>query len=241
MLRAARRIERAARRLAGIGNLRFLHIGKTGGSAVRHVLGDWSACSKRKIILHWHNLRFTEVPAGDQTIFFLRDPVKRFVSSFYSRQRQGRPKYDNPWTEDEQLAFSRFGTANELALALSSEDAVVKSNAEMAMGRIQHVNRPYGWWFADEASFLSRTDRLFFIGFQEQLADDFDRLKRMLGIPAAACLPEDEVLSHRAPEGTDRWLEPQAERNLQRWYAADIRFVELCRELIEKHPRLAGR
>ena len=241
VLRAIRRIQRATHRLAGGGNLHFLHIGKTGGTAVRHALGEWSACSKRRVILHWHNLRFTEVPAGDGAIFFLRDPVTRFVSSFYSRQRQGKPKYDNPWTEDEQIAFAQFGTANELALALSSEDPAIRSKAEEAMRRVRHVNQRYEWWFADESSFLSRLDQVFFIGFQERLAEDFDRLKRMLGIPAAARLPEDEVHSHRAPDDTDRRLEPQAERNLRAWYADDIRFFELCCELIEKHPRLAGR
>lgn len=91
LIKTVRRFQRGVSRLAGEGDIRFIHVGKTGGSAVRHALGEWSGFSKRKLILHWHDLRFTDLPAGDQAIFFLRDPVGRFVSSFYSRQRRGRP------------------------------------------------------------------------------------------------------------------------------------------------------
>lgn len=241
LIKTVRRFQRGVSRLAGEGDIRFIHVGKTGGSAVRHALGEWSGFSKRKLILHWHDLRFTDLPAGDQAIFFLRDPVGRFVSSFYSRQRRGRPRYDNPWSPDEAIAFSRFHTANELARALSAADAELREHAQDAMRGIRHVNQPYGWWFRDEASLLSRVDDIFFIGFQEQLADDFDRLRAMLGIPDRARLPDDEVLAHRAPDGTDRSLDPEAERNLRDWYAADLRLYEKCRDLVRTHPRLGGR
>jgi len=241
MLNMVRRCQRAVSRFAGEGDIRLIHVGKTGGSAVRHALGEWSGLSKRRIIIHWHDLRFTDLPVGDQAIFFLRDPVRRFVSSFYSRQRQGRPKYDNPWNSDEALAFSRFHTANELARGLSAADAELREHAQDAMRGIRHVNQPYGWWFRDEASLLSRVDDIFFIGFQEQLADDFNRLRSMLGIPAEARLPDDEVLAHRASDGTDRSLDPEAERNLRDWYAADFRLYERCRDLVRAHSRLGGR
>lgn len=241
MLRTVRRCQRAVSRLAGKGNIRFIHVGKTGGSAVRHALGEWSGLSKRRLILHWHDLRFTELPVGDQAVFFLRDPLRRFVSSFYSRRRQGRPKYDNPWNPDEALAFSRFHTANDLARALSAADPGLREHARHAMLGIRHVNQPYTWWFRDEASLLSRIDDILFIGFQEQLADDFDRLRGLLGIPRQARLQDDEVLAHRAPDNTDRSLDPEAERNLRDWYAADFRLYERCRDLVRTHPRLGGR
>ena len=59
-------------------------------------------------------------------MFFVRDPISRFVSGFNSRLRKGLPKMYFPWAPGEKLAFSRFATPNQLALALSSSDAGAK-------------------------------------------------------------------------------------------------------------------
>ena len=99
----------------------FLHIGKTGGAAVKHALKPVAAAGH--LMLHGHDVRLHDVAPGEQVFFFLRDPLSRFVSAFYSRQREGRPRYVVPWTPDEEAAFGRFRTANELADGLSSTSA----------------------------------------------------------------------------------------------------------------------
>ncbi len=43
------------------------------------------------------------ITEGEGIIFFLRDPTSRFVSGFYSRQRQGQPRYYSPWSSDEKI------------------------------------------------------------------------------------------------------------------------------------------
>jgi len=93
--------------------LHFLHIGKTGGTAVKHALKPVAAPGY--LMLHGHDVRLHDVAPDEQVFFFLRDPLSRFVSAFYSRQREGRPRYVVPWTPDEEAAFGRFRTANELA------------------------------------------------------------------------------------------------------------------------------
>ena len=68
--------------------LHFLHIGKTGGTAVKHALKPVAAAGH--LMLHGHDVRLHDVAPGEQVFFFLRDPLSCFVSAFYSRQREGR-------------------------------------------------------------------------------------------------------------------------------------------------------
>ncbi len=219
----------------------FLHIGKTGGTAVGYAIEKHSGWgTPYAVCLHGHGTVLRDVPEGEKFFFFVRDPVTRFVSSFYSRQRQGRPRYFWPWTAEEAAAFARFATANQLALALSSPSADERSMAEMAMNHIRHVRDSYWKWFVSETYFLSRVGDLFFIGYQEALASDFDLLRRKLCLPGDAALPDDDLLAHRSPRHLDRRLEERAIANLHEWYGDDFRFLDLCRRILRDHPEIRG-
>ena len=215
--------------LRGRRIVHFLHIGKTGGTAVKHALHSHLVTSAYLIRPHGHRTLLAQIPNGQSVIFFLRDPQTRFVSAFYSRLREGRPRYNNPWNADEKIIFERFSTPNQLALALSSKDVDLRTQAEGAMRTITHVKDSYSRWFGSEEYFMSRLADILFVGFQETLNDDFQRLKAKLGLPDALALPDDDVLAHRSPANLDRVLETEAVQNLRRWYAADFKFVELCR------------
>lgn len=208
----------------------FLHIGKTGGTAVRRALSPF--LETHDIAVHSHFFYVRDVPEGEPFFMFLRHPVPRFVSGFHSRQRQGRPLNSMPWTEGEQEAFSIFKTPNELAEALSSSDSVRRSSAESAMSRIAHVNMSFYWWIESDEYFSRRQDDLLMVGFQEHLDRDFEILKEKLQVPADAELPSDDLSMHRTPEGFDKRLSPAAVRNLSTWYARDIAFYERC---LERH------
>jgi len=207
----------------------FLHVGKTGGTAVKHALQPFA--DRFGIALHEHGTTLLEVPGGEHFFFFLRDPVTRFVSSFNSRKRCGRPRYEQPWTADERWAFGKFATPDELAKNLSSADPAVAEAAALAMRRIGWVRAGYDRWFIGRDWLLSRLRDLRFIGMQESLAADFETLKRLLRLPAECRLPDDPVAAHRTPAGLERDLSEAAVANLRRWYAADIAFYEFCREL----------
>jgi hypothetical protein len=56
----------------------FLHVGKTGGTAVKHALQPIAA--RFGIVLHPHPTTLPEVPAGEFFFFFLRDPAARFAT-----------------------------------------------------------------------------------------------------------------------------------------------------------------
>jgi hypothetical protein len=211
--------------------LHVLHVGKTGGTALKHVLAAHQDEADYRLLFRGHEVGISGVPAGERFMFLIRDPLSRFVSAFNGRLREDRPRYHYPWREEEREAFAIFRTPNELALALSSADPERRAAAVRAMNGIGHLNTPYSFWFGDEAAFRSRVPDVFFIGFQDRLDEDFEALRRRLGLPATAQLPRDDTTAHRAPSGLDHELEDEARANLESWYARDIAFVELCREL----------
>ena len=229
--KARLRAHRYYHRLKGKPRVHFLHLGKTGGSAVKYAIENCPNPHSRYVVyLHPHETTLRDVPPQESFFFFLRDPISRFVSGFYSRQRQGRPRYFLRWTPAEEAAFARFTTPNALATALTSTDDHERVQAEAAMKTILHVKDSYWNWFESREYFSSRLADLFFVGFQEQLSSDFEIITSKLGLPGLA-LPEDEVHAHRNPEYLDKSLDATAVANLEKWYAADFEFVDLCRNL----------
>lgn len=206
--------------------LHFLHISKAGGSALQAALTDVEC--RYEIVLHGHPTTLRDVPEGDGVFFFVRDPVSRFASAFLSRQRRGMPRYQGKHTEREVVAFSQFSTPNELACALSSADAERRVAAEHAMGGINHVRIHYADWFHGIDYLDSRRHDVFFVGFQERLAADFDALRDKLGLSDSVALPDDPVLAHRRPADQDGHLTDDAVANIEAWYGDDRAFYNHC-------------
>jgi hypothetical protein len=211
--------------------LNVLHIGKTGGTALKHVLREHQNESCYQLLFRGHDVTLADVPVGEQYMFLIRDPLTRFVSAFNGRLREDRPRYHYQWRDEEKVAFAIFKTPDELAVALSSPNETSRREAEDAMHGIGHVNTPYTFWFRDEKTFGSRLSDVFFVGLQERLDEDFELLKRKLGLPVEARMPRDETVAHKTPIGFEDQLSDVGRANLERWYAWDVAFVELCREL----------
>jgi len=205
----------------------FLHPGKTAGTAMKQALRAAARPSRYRLRLHTHGVRMSDLPRGDKFFFVVRDPVDRFVSGFYSRQRQGRPRYERPWSEDEARAFGHFSTPQQLADALAGE-ASARAQAIDALGSIEHVRTSYWYWFADPVTFRNRWNDVLFVGFQESLDDDLAVLADRLGIESLT-LPSGDVAAHRS--GAQEPLSDTARAALADWYRADYEFVDLCREL----------
>lgn len=208
----------------------FLHIEKTGGSAIKEALKYNLANDNYAIILHKHQFRLKDVPQGHKCFFFIRDPISRFVSAFYHRKRKSQPKNYVPWIWGEKIAFNQFSTPNELALALSSEDIDVKESAIKAMKQIILVRTSYLDWFHDKDYFISRIEDIIFIGCQEKLECDFEKLKNILLLPDKLKLPQDNFKANRSNSDEDKHLDDKAKQNLMSWYAQDYEFIKLCQE-----------
>jgi hypothetical protein len=211
--------------------LNVLHIGKTGGTALKHVLREHQDAARYELLFRGHDVTLADVPPGEQFMFLIRDPIKRFVSAFNGRLREDRPRYHYPWRDEEKAAFAIFKTPDQLAVALSSSDVEKRTQAEQAMHGIGHVNTPYTFWFRDQKAFRARLGDLFFIGLQDHLDQDFELLKRKLALPDGAQMPRDETVAHKTPAGYADQLSDVGRANLERWYEWDVAFVQLCREL----------
>lgn len=206
----------------------FLHIGKTGGTAIKDALKSNLITQKYVIKLHSHDTTLHDIPEGEKVFFFVRDPISRFVSGFYSRKRKGRPRFNNEWSPDEKIAFEYFNTPNELAEALSSKDQIKRKLAQKSMNSIYHVKSSYWDWFGNKDYFLSRLDDILFIGTQENMEEDFKSLLSKLKYNININLPNDDIKAHKNPKNIDTTISTSSEKNLRKWYKEDFEFINLC-------------
>ncbi len=227
-LRVLTQTRRAIQRSRGKQLVHFLHIGKTGGSAIKYALGPATTSHQFVLHLHPHQIRLSDVPPGENVFFFLRDPITRFMSGFFSRQRQGKPRYFVPWSPEEKIAFDYFHLPNQLALALSSPEERERAKACDAMRSIHHVRDSYWKWLKDEQYLDLRAKDILFIGLQENLSADFEVLKLKMSFPRDLVLPADDLCAHRSPSHVDKSLQSEAVENLKHWYQRDYACLELC-------------
>jgi hypothetical protein len=196
----------------------FLHIGKTGGTAIKWALrhAEVPETPWGPIELHRHAFKFDDVPRGDRVIFFVRDPIDRFMSGFYSRLSKGQPRYLYEWTEGERAAFEEFSTPQRLAAALGSDDEEERSRARRAARAIRHT-RP-----------------ILYIGRLETLQADWKQIRALLELPRNVKLPHGPWRAHRQKEPLDMTLEDAARRALEDFYRGDYKLVEYCDKVREK-------
>lgn len=137
-------------KLRDLPTLCLLHVGKTGGTYLRN-LAHKDAYKQRNIVrcTHSDTLETTAKQYGDnrQLAFSFRDPAERFVSAFYSRQRQGRPRYQAVWTPGEAISFRYFETPQQILADLRSHSEVSRSASYFALAHIQHIKLGYVHYF----------------------------------------------------------------------------------------------
>lgn len=145
-----------------------------------------------------------------------------------------------PWSEDEQIAFTRFKTPNQLGLALCSSKYTERQEAHHAMNSIQHVRNPITAWLGSPGYLCQRAADVLLVGFQESLTEDFEYLKHQLGLDESVHLPHDDVTAHRNPSSCDKHLDPLAELTIRGWYQTDYELIRICRALRSERSHSAG-
>ena len=224
--------------------VRFVHIGKTGGSPIKAALKKNGLAYHDEEKAHrapktpfgpiWipkaHGLRVPDLPAGDCTFFCVRDPVARFVSGFYSRLRKGQPRYFVEWRPVERETFEAFPTPNRLAAALVSDDDEERERGHKAMNTIRHLRHQERWAGTPE-ELRERGDQILYIGRQETLNADWEQLKEILDLPRQIELPTDPVVAHRREKGGEEPLTDASVEILRDWYKRDYELLDYCEEL----------
>ena len=229
--RTGRRALRMVRRMSGQrtradGIIRFLHIGKTAGTQVRHVIAQINDRSGREVIRRErHSVVLADLPPDAPYFFSIRDPVARFRSGFYSRKRKGAPRTYSEWSEAEARAFARFAHANTLAEALFS-GGEYGAQALIAIKSIQHTYRNQVDWLDDRGCALLHRPPIWIIR-QEHFDADLSVFLERIGHGAAVDLARG-TRAHRGNYERTPSLSDLAVTNLRRWYAQDIAFYDAC-------------
>lgn len=223
--------------------LHFVHVGKTGGTAMRRALrgnglaygsmdepGDAPVTPYGRIELHRHEFHLDDVPEGDFAFFCLRDPVSRFVSAFYSRLNKGQPRFYYEWSQAERRAFEAFPTPQRLAAALGSDDDEERRQARKAMRSIRHME-PMCRSVGTPMQLRAQRHKVVYVCRQETLGRDWEQLKALLGLPRRARLPRGPVRAHRRDPSLDVRLDAEAIETLRSWYRGDYRLLAYCDQL----------
>lgn len=217
----------ANQRLPDVG---FLHMPKTGGSTVRHLV-DRSGVAG--VLFLGHPTRLQPLLAQHphlRVACTIRDPIVRFISAFYSRRRQGRPKRMAIWTPGEATAYLWFPDVEALVMGFESPDERVKSAALFAKAEIKHLAWDYPHYYTS-AAFVRRNARRFaFIGEIDKLNENLPQLLRTMGVAELPALDAAEAHQHAAPQKKPE-LSEEATQILRRILAEDYEIYDALRDV----------
>lgn len=208
----------------------FLHIGKNAGTQIQRLSEQINrAQSKHKIIIFGHGCKLVDLPKNAPYFFSVRDPVRRFKSGFYSRKRKGQPRLYNEWEHEEEIAFSDFEHANDLAEALF-KGGELGQKAFWAMNNIGHVRSQQVDWFERAGYFLIDRQPIFIIR-QEHFDTDFNSFLERLGLGITLKdlqIAKGDKAAHSFNYAGVPELSELAKSNLQLWYKRDLEFYSTC-------------
>ena len=141
----------------------YLHIGKTGGTYIKNLFqaNDIGETQGLAVTTHRYTLAHALVKWPEaKSILTIRSPIDIFRSAFVSRKNQGWPGHDSPHTAQENIVFSHFDSAGELATALDSEDKIRRDLAVLSMENIRHVGKCLKWYLQGVKFLRNNKDRI---------------------------------------------------------------------------------
>ncbi|GMI36962.1 hypothetical protein TrRE_jg7147 [Triparma retinervis] len=175
------------------GKLHFIHIGKTGGTYFVNNMPPG-------IRNHWHHMQLGDLKVENRDnhkyIFFVRDPVDRWISAFMSRYRLGCPSHCHLGEEGEMRTFHLFPTPNSLAEALGTK--LGKSSNALTY----HTHRTTSFYLKDIDNLRAEIDHVAFVGDFRSLKKDMASIYSSMGLPPPS-LPSSKA--HAAPPLPDKY------------------------------------
>jgi hypothetical protein len=217
----------------------LLHVSKAGGTSLRAAILEAQELAGGELVSPWgpvwthrgHAFGLQDVAPDDKAIFALRDPISRFVSGFFSRQRKGAPRHFREWSEAERQAFAWFSSPEELADALADSNRKARERAEFAMDSIRQLKRPLTKWTGSPRYLRKHLDQVIYIARQETLDEDWERIKELLDLPRSVMLPQDDTAAHRTAYPREIVISERGRAALRKWYAPDLKVLEIAEEV----------
>jgi hypothetical protein len=220
-------------RFAEDKKVHYLHAGKCGGTYIKRQLDDLNRLQHSSYFCnHPHSVSLGNLPPQSRYFFSIRNPLSRFASGFFSRQRKGLPEHFSNWSLDEAKAFARFDNPDQLALSLfdSGRDG---EDARSAVSAIFHLSRKQVSWFDSIDNFLVTRPPVWIVR-QEQLVPDLRNMLIMLGMDRQCydrCL-DDKI--HANPYGSNYVWSDLSVENLTTWYAQDFQLYARCEKWLNE-------
>lgn len=98
------------------------------------------------------------------------------------------------------------------------------------MTSVNHINTSYWDWFGDEEYFSSRISDVLWVGRKETLQEDFERLRKILGLPEHVCLEKKNIRQYGKCD-LNTSLCNKGKIVLSQWYYRDFEFLSFCKRL----------
>jgi len=225
----------------------FIHIGKCGGSSIRKSFKQHGIKHKS---VHLGRPKFNK---NHKYIFWIRNPIKRFVSAFnYSYliinfNTDNKTKYtlDNcpapvhiRRKEKNKIAFHStplysklinfFKTPNALAESLTCNNKIIKTNALKLMTfRVEHIYKGIGWYLYNGDFVKKYNNNIFFVGTIEDINNDISMLNKKL--ESNIIVPKIRVTKKYGSRPTD--LSDKAVKNIIDFYSnTDYKALKILKE-----------
>jgi hypothetical protein len=184
-----------------IPSVRLLHIGKCGGTTIRHAF-----LSQGIDLGQYHMKKPNPIKTNERLIVWIRNPFERFISSFnhskaiidFDVNSGSRITLNNcvsPMRINKKIQTGRafspeyerllnlFQSASELAESLTSQDQTLRHKAfKLVQHPEEHIYKGIGWYLSS-GQFISRhSKRILAIGRVEHFASDLIKLGQSIGV-----------------------------------------------------------
>jgi hypothetical protein len=212
--------------------IRFIHIGKTGGTTLNEQLK--LALSDYK---QYHHEK--EYSDREKYIIWIRNPIARFVSafnhSFYGvhvdihkikkfdwenclipARMKGSMTRSYVFSERYDELIRKFSSANELAECLYSNDLEKRDLARELMNNIEeHLFKGIGWYLGNGDFIKTNNANIMFVGRTETMREDLRSLSKILNVELNCDL---KIRENVYVDESMKYLSPVAIKNVIEWY-----------------------
>ena len=202
-----------------IDNIKFIHIGKCGGTSIMHYL------LSNGLEFEEYHLRKPPIHKNTKYFMWIRDPISRFVSAFNHLKEivefpinektnpnelklsncpapekiKNKFKKGYAFSNEIDCCIRKFKSAEELISSLSSRNKSLRLDAEKIMdSEYEHIKKGIAWYLHYGKFIEKNHNKFLMIGTVENFAHDFNNFLLMIGLPQCTTTPHIRKTQNRS-------------------------------------------